>query len=240
VIDYTRCFTARNIDSDAGRVYQTPDGQFPSITTVLAATKPERDRLALEAWREREGAAVADRIRDNAADRGSSIHAYCEACFNYDADPDNPRTQMRLGETRAAVVRTWGVVGLDMARRLAAAAKACVTDVWAQEVPLWHPGLRCAGRADGVGIVDGRLTIYDYKTARKPKKEEWIDDYFMQASFYASAHNHLFGTTIEDLLILIAVENADVQVFSGTVTDWKAPLKARIEQYHAMQLQKAA
>lgn len=224
----------------AGRVYATPDGTFPSITTVLSATKPERDRLGLEAWRLREGAEVADRIRDNAADRGSLIHAYCEACFNYDADPHNLKRQTELGAARAAVFDAWGDVGITMAKRLAAAAKASVQAVWAQEVPLWHPDLRCAGRADGVGIVAGRLTIYDYKTARKPKKSEWITDYYLQTSFYALAHNHLFGTDIQDVLILIAVENADVQIFTGKVVEYEPTLRQRIAEYHAMQQPLAA
>lgn len=241
MIDYSRCFAVPCLTSaEGGHLYPTPDGTFTSITTQLGATKPERDRLGLEAWRLREGAEAADRIRDNAAKRGSVIHKYCEACYDYDANPHDIRVQIRLGEARAAVVDTWGDVALTMAKRLAAAARKHVQAVWAQEVPLWHPELRCAGRADGGGIVAGRLTIYDYKTSRKPKKAEWITDYFLQTSFYALAHNRLFNTTIEDVLILITVENAETQVFTGKVADYEAQLRERIGQYHAMQQPLAA
>lgn len=81
-------------------------------------------------------------------------------------------------------------------------------------------------------MVAGRLTIYDYKTSRKPKGPERVFDHYLQTSFYALAHNRLFETDIQDVLILITVENAEVQVFTGRVADYEAALSARIEQYH--------
>jgi RecB family exonuclease len=240
LIDYKRCFEAHNIDSAAGRVYSTPDGVFPSITTINSAMKSERDLRGLQKWRDDIGEAAARKINEDSKSRGEAIHKYCEACYDYDANPHDIGVQIRLGAARAAVVDAWGDVGLTMAKRLAAAARKHVQAVWVQEVPLWHPELRCAGRADGVGIVDGRLTIYDYKTSRKTKKAEWITDYFLQTSFYALAHNRLFNTSIEDVLILITVENADAQVFTGKVADYEAQLRDRIEQYHAMQQPLAA
>jgi ATP-dependent exoDNAse (exonuclease V) beta subunit len=77
-----------------------------------------------------------------------------------------------------------------------------VDEVWGTEVPLYYPGLY-AGTTDCVGVYEGKPAIIDFKTSRKPKKREWIDDYFLQGAAYAEAHNQIYGTDIKTIVIMM-------------------------------------
>ena len=104
-------------------------------------------------------------------------------------------------------------------------------DIYAQEAPLYSEHLGVAGRVDCVGYFDGKLSIIDWKTSRKPKHKKWISSYFMQETFYAIAWEERTGMPITQLVTIIAVDNHEPQIFVDHRDNWVRPLKETIEQY---------
>ena len=175
------------------RLYQTPDGgRVPSVTTVLDRTKPEEARQALQNWRNRVGHQQAQQITTEAASRGTRMHTYLE---NYIRDntiieaTTNPYSWASM-----AMAKT--VVNQGFTDR--------ISEVYGVEIPLYFPQLY-AGTTDGVGMHLGEESILDYKQTNKPKKREWIGDYFLQLTAYALAHNEVYGSTIRKGVILMCV-----------------------------------
>ena len=175
------------------RLYQTPDGsRVPSVTTVLDRTKPEEARQALQNWRNRVGHQQAQQITTEAASRGTRMHTYLE---NYIRDhtiieaTTNPYSWASM-----AMAKT--VVDQGFTDR--------ISEVYGVEIPLYFPQLY-AGTTDGVGMHLGEEAILDYKQTNKPKKREWIGDYFLQLTAYALAHNEVYGSTIRKGVILMCV-----------------------------------
>lgn len=222
--DYSICSGVHNTDTPNGRSYATPDGVFPSITTVLdrSIAKPQ-----LDAWKERVGAEEAARISREATERGSLVHLYMEQVY---AGATN---DVRFA-TLDALREQFGSTGVDMAQNLLdATAKGCLpSDMWTQETPLWSKKKRVAGRVDMIGLWHGKPAAIDFKTSRKPKREEWLNDYYQQAAFYALAHNELFGSDITRLVILITCETGEVQTFLGDARAWEGHLNLRIKRYY--------
>ena len=202
--------------TDKGRVYKTPEGvDLPSITTVLSTLS--RDSIA--AWRKRVGEEEANRISHRATTRGTAVHEiiekYIDNVENYQDGymPD-------IIESFHSVKRL-----LD----------DNIGKVYAQEAPLYSTYLGVAGRVDCVAEFDGELSIIDFKTAMKPKKVEWIKNYFMQESAYAIMWEERTGMPITQLVTLISVDNHDPQVFIEHRDNWTRPLKETIEQYNQEQ-----
>jgi len=180
--------------TEKGRIYQTPAGDFPSITTILGKTKD--DSFLIE-WRARVGQEEAQRITDYSASRGTKVHKHMEDYMN-GITPD-------LSEATEDEIQMFN--GLRLFRNQ-------ITKIYGQEVPLYSPTLKYAGRTDLVGEWEYIPAIIDYKTSRRPKKVEWIEDYFLQTFAYSLAHNELYGTNITKGVILIAVDNDMPQCFS--------------------------
>ena len=158
MFDYEKCLTAYNIDRPQGRVYKTPDGEYPSITTILSATS---NNLFLQKWREKVGDEEADRISKKATDRGTAVHDYIEQYFLIDKDRDFSKyfKESSLGEEN-----------IDIKQPVRDIIKTCEKHnfmPYAQEIPLWHPKLKYAGRVDGVGLWENTLSIIDFKTSKK-------------------------------------------------------------------------
>ena len=106
-----------------------------------------------------------------------------------------------------------------------------VDNIWAQEVPLYSDKFRIAGRVDCIAEFDNELTIIDFKTSRKPKKEEWITNYFTQASFYAAAFFERTGIAIKKFAIIVAVDGSEPQVFTGLTHNYLENLFRVRENY---------
>lgn len=200
-----------------GRVYHTPIGDFPSITTILGKTG---DKLWLQKWIDKVGEEEAARISKEATDRGTLVHEYLERYWN--------------GEDIIASLSSEASDVQHMTRNLIKITQANITDVWAQELPIWSPELKFAGRLDKVGCWNGIPSLIDYKTSKRKKYAKDIKDYYIQTAAYAYAHNELFGTKIKKLVILITVENEDVQVFEGNMVHYIPDLKYRLNQYAKM------
>jgi hypothetical protein len=186
---------SRSIDMDTNRrVYLTPDGKkLPSVTTVLDRTKPEEARRALQEWRNRVGHQQAQQITTEAANRGTRMHTFLE---NY----------IKTGSEPQATTNPYSWASVAMAKSIIDnGIKNRVSEIYGVEVPLYFPRLY-AGTSDGVGQHLGEEAILDYKQTNKPKRREWIGDYFLQLAAYALAHNEIHGTNIRKGVILMSVK----------------------------------
>ncbi len=178
---------------DGRRFYATPDGQrLPSVTTILDKTKSAEKIEILNNWRRRVGAENAQKITSEAANRGTRMHTYLERYIKEGAIPP-----------RGSNPFSWP--SHVMAEEVIKKGLQHVSEFWGIEVPLYFPGVY-AGTTDGAGIHLNEESILDYKQTNRPKKREWIEDYFMQLCAYAEAHNELHGTQIKKGVVLMCVK----------------------------------
>lgn len=204
------------VTTDQGRKYKTPEGvNLPSITTVLSILS--RDSIA--AWRKRVGEAEANRISHRASTRGTSVHEIIEKYI------DN-REDYRDGYTPDIISSFLDVKSILDDR---------IGRVFAQEAPLYSNHLGVAGRVDCVAEFDGKLSIIDFKTSLKPKKKDWVKNYFMQEAAYAIMWEERTGQPIVQLVTIISVDNAPPQVFIEHRDNWVRPLRETIEKYNEEQ-----
>ena len=187
--------TIKRVTLPTGRVYDINEEKLPSVTTILSATKSEESKAKLAAWRQREGEKKADKIRDDAAARGTIMHRILEGYIKGEGHMD----LSDLGQEAGTMAKN--IIDAGLFRPL--------QEVYGVEVPLYYPGL-WAGTTDVVGVYEGRESIIDFKQSNKYKKREWIDDYFIQCAAYAMAHNYVYRTEINSGVILISVKGGDV------------------------------
>ena len=187
--------TLKRVTAKSGQRQYTgdDDNPVPSVTTILSDTG---DKTALIAWRKRVGDAEATRISTEAAGLGTKVH--------------NALEKYILGEEW----NTFGnnhvsVLAESMSTEMIENGLTKIDELWGVEVALIAKGLY-AGTSDAIGIYEGEHAIIDFKTAKKMKKREWIDDYFIQCAAYATAHNYVYGTNIQSGVILISVKGGDV------------------------------
>lgn len=207
------------IDSPHGRTYRRGE-EIPvySVTNILDKTK---NKASLEAWVARVGAAEAERIKTEAAHVGTAMHFAIERFLEGSALPP---------------AEDWlQVRGYQMGYRLIHDHFDALDEVWGSEVPLYYPG-KYAGTTDLVGVFRGKPAIVDFKQSLKPKRYEWITDYFHQLSAYAMAHDILHGTNINFGVVLVAVQDGSTQEFTTTGRDFerqKEEWMARLEKFLA-------
>ncbi len=182
---------------DGKRHYDIGEEKLPSVTTILSATQSEEKKKSLADWRARMGAQSADRIRDVSAMRGTAMHKYLEAYIDGSGHKD---------------LTSIGKEAEPMAKRIIESGLGELDEVWGQEVTLYYPGLY-AGATDIVGIYEGKPAIIDFKQTNKPKKREWISDYFCQLGAYCMAHNYVYGTKIQSGVILMCSKDLLFQKF---------------------------
>jgi hypothetical protein len=196
---------------DGVRFYNTPTGEkYPSVTTVLSLLGREN----IAKWRERVGAENANTIARVAASRGTGVHNRIENYLNNvnAIQPPTPLVQEMFGSIRPELDR--------------------INNIHCQETRLFSHHLRMAGTVDCIGEYDGRLSVIDFKTSTKPKREEWISSYFMQCAAYAIMYEELAFIPITQLVVLVAVEeDCTVQVFKQHRDTWAKPLLKVREQY---------
>lgn len=196
---------------DGVRFYNTPTGEkYPSVTTVLSLL----GREAIANWRKRVGAENATTIARVAASRGTGVHNRIETYLNNveGIHPPTPLVQEMFGSIRPELDK--------------------IDNIHCQETRMFSHHLRMAGTVDCIGEYDGRLSVIDFKTSTKPKREEWIHSYFMQCAAYAIMYEELTFIPITQLVVLVAVEeDCTVQVFKQHRDDWAKPLLKVREQY---------
>lgn len=209
-------------ESSGKRLYATPDGsKVPSVTTILDKTKPTEAREALARWKKSVGEVKAQEIVTEAAGRGTRMHKYLE-------------DYVKGEPLRESVTNPYAQQSLDMAKIVINKGFPKITEVWGSEVPLYFPGLY-AGTTDCCGIHNGDESILDFKQTNKPKKLEWIGDYFLQLTAYALAHNEVHGTNIRKGVILMCSKDYEYQEFTLEPKDfdyWTEEWCKRVEQYY--------
>jgi hypothetical protein len=204
------------------RRYATPDGEkLPSVTTILSATAPKEKLQALQEWRNRVGHKQAQAITTEAAGRGTRMHKWLE---NY----------VKTGATGDPGSNPYSIQSHTMAQSIISQGMVKCSEYWGTEVGLYFPKIY-AGTTDLVGVHDGAEAIMDHKQTNKPKKKEWIDDYFIQLAAYANAHNEVHGTNIrKGVIFMCSADNAYQEfIMEGTEFDeWTTKWFKRVEQYY--------
>jgi genome maintenance exonuclease 1 len=208
------------IDSDNGRKYNTPTGNLPSVTTILSATKSQESKQKLQQWRNRVGDAEATKITNEAANVGTIMHGILEHwVLGKEHDPGN-----NVIHRQAKM----------MAEKVKENISPYISEIWGSEVNLYYPDLY-AGTADLVGMWKGKPAILDFKQTNKPKKIEYVTDYYLQLTAYALAHNELYGTNIKEGHILMCSRDLDYQQFDLLPDDfsyWEDQFLSKLEEYY--------
>ena len=210
------------VEIDGKRRYATPDGEkLPSVTTILDATKSEESKKALQNWRNRVGHQKAQEITTEAAGRGTRMHKWLE-------------DYIKTGVINEPGSNPYSIQSHKMAQSIISQGLIKCNEYWGTEVPLYFPKIY-AGTTDLVGLHDGNEAIMDHKQTNKPKKREWIDDYFVQLAAYANAHNEVHGTKIRKGVIFMCSADNLYQEFilEGSEFDKYSNIWFnRVEQYY--------
>ena len=196
-----------------GHRYRTPAGAvYPSVTTVLGATKTVDAVDGMEAWRARVGGDVADYITQEAAETGSQAHALNEA-YVTGQEYDGARLLARAHHQNF-------IPYLNRMGR-----------IYGAELPLYSDMMRVAGTADCIAEYDGHVSIIDYKTKRVPQQPDWISDYHIQTAAYSMMFTVLTGIRIERCVILVSSEQDTTQEFLSDPRDHAAEFLLRLAEY---------
>ena len=179
------------------RHYEITGEKLPSVTTILGATQSDEKKESIAKWTARVGETEATRIKDQAASRGTNMHLHLERYIDGKGHLD---------------LTDEGQVAGDMAQTIIDKGLCDLSEIWGSEVTLYYPGLY-AGATDLVGVFDYEDSIVDFKQSNKPKRKEWIDDYFMQLGAYAMAHNCVYDTGITQGVILMCTPDNYFQKF---------------------------
>jgi hypothetical protein len=207
---------------DGVRKYATPDGEkLPSVTTILGATSPPEKMQALNEWRKRMGAAKAQEITTEASGRGTRMHKYLEDFI-------------MTGVLAAPGSNPYSIQANAMADSIIRQGLVNCSEYWGTEIPVYYPKVY-AGTTDLAGVHSGSEAIMDHKQTNKPKKREWIEDYFIQLLFYGVAHNEVHGTKIRKGVIFMCTADFVYQEFIVEGNEWdryETIMWKRLEQYY--------
>ena len=183
---------------DGLRKYLLGDEKLPSVTSILQATKSEEDKAALENWKQRVGINQANKIKTEASSRGTSMHSYIE-------DFLRGRINDSFFESNEQYK--------NMAKEIIAkGVNNKLDEIYGMEETIYYPE-QYAGTADLIGIYQGKDVIIDFKQSNKPKKTDYIQDYFLQLGAYSLAHDVVHGTKMKAGIILLCTKDILFQEF---------------------------
>ena len=202
------------------RHYSLDGSNLPSVTTILKATQSEEDKAAIAAWKERVGYAEAERIKNEASSRGNSMHSYIE--------------QFLLGKMNLDLLEEDNHSKKMAEEIIDNGLKNKLSEIWGAEATVYYPE-KYAGTADCIGIYEGKNSLLDFKQSNKPKKEEYIEDYFLQLGAYSLAHNTVYNSNITQGVILLCTVDRLFQDFKIEDTDlikYQNKFLERVEQFY--------
>jgi len=206
-------------DPDTGkRVYEISSYRLPSVTTILGATKNQE---FLKQWKAKVGEKRAEEIKNLSSRRGTAMHKFIESYVDGVGYDD----LTGLGQEAKAMAQKVIDVGL-----------APVEEYYGSEVTLYYPGLY-AGSTDLVCNHNGLDTIIDFKQSNRPKKEEWIEDYYLQIAAYCMAHDYVYGSQIRQGIIMVCTPDLYFQEFRFTdheLRRYKHMFLKRLDMYHEL------
>ena len=201
------------------RVYDIVGTRLPSVTTVLGATKNQQ---FLKDWKAKVGEANAERIKNHSSNRGTAMHKFLEHYV--------------LGTNIIDLTRI-GQEARPMADKIIEVGLTPIEEYYGSEVMLHYPGLY-AGSTDLVCMHNGMETIVDFKQSNRPKKEEWIQDYYLQISAYAMAHDYVYGSEIKQGVIMVCTPDLyykEFKVEGPELRRWKHEFLKRLDMFHELQ-----
>ena len=206
-------------DEESGhRIYDIVGYRLPSVTTILGRTKNQQ---FLKDWKAKVGEQEAERIKNLSSKRGTAMHKFLESHITGVGYDD-------LTEI--------GQAAKPMAEKIMEVGLTPVEEYYGSEVMLHYPGLY-AGSTDLVCNHNGLDTIIDFKQSNRPKKEEWIDDYFLQIAAYAMAHDYVYKSTIRQGIIMICTPDLYYQEFKiqdNELRSWKHKFLKRLDMYNEL------
>ena len=206
-------------DVDTGtRFYDFQGVRLPSVTTILAKTKNQE---YLTRWKNKVGHEKAEAIKNLSSKRGTSMHKFLES---------------HITGVGYADLTAIGCAAKPMAEKIIEMGLTPISEIYGSEVMLHYPGLY-AGSTDLVCLHNGLETIVDFKQANRPKKEEWIEDYYMQIAAYAMAHDAYYGSKIRQGVIMICTPDLYYQEFKITdheLRKWKHKFLKRLNHYNEL------
>ena len=196
------------------RFYVTPEGnKYPSITTVLS----DRNKEGIVKWRESVGNDVANQVMRQAASRGTAVHTLIENYLNNE----------ELSKQDVLPVALFVTMKSELDN---------INNIRIQEGGLYSDKLGVAGRVDCIAEYKGKISVIDFKTSTKEKKEEWVENYFIQGSAYCEMYEERFLQPIEQVVILIVTEDGAVQTFIKDKRDYLPLLKTAIKEFNEKNL----
>ena len=192
------------------RFYVTPEGnKYPSITTVLS----DRNKEGIIKWRESVGNDVANQVMRQAASRGTAVHTLIENYLNNE----------ELSKQDVLPVALFATIKSELDN---------INNIRIQEGGLYSDKLGVAGRVDCIAEYKGKISVIDFKTSTKEKKEEWVENYFIQGSAYCEMYEERFLQPIEQVVILIVTEDGAVQTFIKDKKDYLPLLETAIKEFN--------
>jgi genome maintenance exonuclease 1 len=209
---------ATRVEEHGSRTYDILGARLPSVTTILGRTKNQQ---FLKDWKEKVGEQEAERIKNLSSRRGTSMHKFLESYITGVGYDD---------------LTELGQKAKPMAEKIIEIGLAPVEEYYGSEVTLYYPGLY-AGSTDLVCIHNGKDTIIDFKQANRPKKEEWIEDYYLQIAAYAMAHDYVHKSQIEQGIIMVCTPDLYYQEFKvngAKLRQWKHKFLKRLDMYHEL------
>ena len=206
------------------RHYMVNEENLPSVTAILKATESEEKKAKLAEWKQRVGYKQAEIISREATSRGSSMHDYLEKFLlgklNMDLLGDNALEKMMADQ----------IIENGLRNKL--------NEIWGCEATLHYPG-KYAGAADCIGIYENKETIIDFKQSNKPKKEEWISEYYLQLSAYSLAHDKVYGSNISQGVVLLCTKDNIFQRFiidADTLKNYQDQFLKKVEQFYTQRI----
>ena len=204
------------VSEHGSRLYDVLGMRLPSVTTILSQTK---DQSFLTAWKNKVGHENAERIKNNSSNRGTAMHKFLEKHVEGVGYDD---------------LTTLGREARTMAQKIIEDGLSNVSEYYGSEVSLYYQGLY-AGSTDLVCMHDGMETIVDFKQSNRPKREEWVEDYYLQIAAYAMAHDHMFGSQIQQGVIMVCTPDLYYQEFKcegEKMRHYRHEFLKRLSQFH--------
>jgi hypothetical protein len=203
------------------RMYAVNQEKLPSVTSILQATQSEEKKASLANWKARVGTVEANRIKNDASNRGTSMHAFLEKYLLGQLNLELLEEQDNKSKKMADEIIEKGI-------------KNKLTEIWGTEATLYYPG-KYAGTCDACGVYEGHETIIDFKQSNKPKKEEWIEDYYLQLGAYSLAHNVVYNSRItQGIVLLCTVDNLfqDFRIQGVKLEEYQNKFLEKVEQFY--------
>ena len=211
--------TSTRSEFEGKRLYEIVGHRLPSVTTILSTTKPKETEESLQRWREKVGLQRSREIVEKSAARGTSLHKYLE---------------MYILEQGYRDLTDVGQEAEKMSKIIIDKGLKNVTEYYGTECTLYYPGLY-AGTTDFICMHNGDMAVVDFKQTNKPKRREWIDDYFMQLGAYGMAHDYVYKTAIKKGVIMMVNPDGYYQEFiieGPEFRNYKHKFIKRVNEYY--------